>query len=270
MAQTKPVSEILVVDDGSQDATASLVESYAPKVKLISQPNSGVSRARNLGIDNASGDWIAFLDSDDSWEPEKLEFQIKRITSEVGLVYTDAEIFDPEGAATRYSSSVSMHQGKILPQLVVQNFITTSSVLAKRSILKSVGCFPEHLRAIVDWPVWLKIAAQHEVAYIDRPLVKYTMSAGSITRDVAKTLPAHLTVLDEAFTSGGVAEHLQELRKQAYGHAYRVVGCEAARSSQWAIAIRLLLQSACSMPADVQAHKLLLKTVLAAAKIRSW
>ncbi|MBI1347036.1 glycosyltransferase [bacterium] len=99
LVQTCPVHEIILVDDGSTDDSAAIAESYGPPVRVIRQPNQGESVARNRGIDEAQGNWVAFLDADDLWKPEKIERQLSRITPNVSAICTANENLWPAGAA---------------------------------------------------------------------------------------------------------------------------------------------------------------------------
>ncbi len=174
LAQTHPVREIIVVDDGSQDATASVVRGFAAPVRYLHQPNAGVSAARNRGVREASGDWVAFLDADDHWLPEKLDRQMELLQTRPDLHWcgcrpayvkdgepAPAEIPVPLKAFLRAPAAVpffeSLRQG-----LVFQ----TSGVVVRRTVLQETGGFDESLRVNEDRDLWWRIAFRH-------PLVGY-------------------------------------------------------------------------------------------------
>lgn len=140
--QTYPLAEIIVVDDGSSDRTGDIVRTY-PQVHLIQQDNRGVGAARNAGICAATGDWIAFLDSDDAWKPEKTAIQVKEITEDAGVIYDNG--FD------------GVHFGALWHR---QAHITPSGALVRKTALEEVGGFEEArtIMAAEDLHLWLKIA----------------------------------------------------------------------------------------------------------------
>jgi glycosyltransferase involved in cell wall biosynthesis len=102
LAQTHPILEVIVVDDGSTDDSAAIAESVGPPVRVIRQPNQGESVARNRGIDEARGDWVAFLDADDLWKPEKIAKQVAALTPEVGASCTGYYAFQEPGQQILY------------------------------------------------------------------------------------------------------------------------------------------------------------------------
>ncbi len=265
-AQTRPPREVIVVDDGSTDDTAAIAAAAGATVLRVA--NGGAARARNIGIAAAASPWIAFLDADDTWGPEKLERQAA-LFDRYSMSYTDARI-DLEGASVTVSSVAPCPSGLILESLLLNNVITTSSVVARRDVILDAGGFPEAQRAVHDWPLWLRIAAWHPIGFVDAPLVQYRISPGSLSRDLTQTLPGHLDVLEEAFSRRGVAWKLRHLKRRALAGAYRVVGYEAGRSAQWRLAAGLFAHALVHTPADVGAWKALVKVPLAATGVVRW
>jgi glycosyltransferase involved in cell wall biosynthesis len=170
--QSSAVEEIIVVDDGSTDSTAGEISQRFPEIKLIQQPNRGVSAARNAGIRLASFDWIALLDSDDSWLPEKISSirQAKILQPEYLLFHSD-EIWIRHGVRVNAMKKHLKSGGWIFEKCLPLCVISPSAVVFHRSLLATSGYFDESLPACEDYDLWLKICHQYPVCYIDKPLV---------------------------------------------------------------------------------------------------
>lgn len=173
LAQSRPANEIIVIDDGSSDETCSLIQSDYPQVVYLHQPNAGVSAARNLGIKQAKGDWIALLDSDDEWLPEKLEQQADAINAEpeYQLCHCD-EIWIRNGKRVNPMKKHSKSGGWIFDRCLPLCAISPSASIIKKSLLEALGLFDESLPACEDYDLWLKVCSQQPVLYIDEPLLK--------------------------------------------------------------------------------------------------
>jgi glycosyltransferase involved in cell wall biosynthesis len=144
--------EIIVVDDGSKDNTREVVSRYP--VKYIYQENAGISAARNKGLRQSTGDWIAFLDADDYWLPGKLELQVAAIHDE-GLCYCATTKFYNDGRSKAGEFFDASSANSILRY---RNFFNPSSVLVKRDVITQIGGFNEKMPAAEDWEAWLKLS----------------------------------------------------------------------------------------------------------------
>ena len=166
------VDELIVVDDGSTDNTATYIQQNLPQIKLIQQTNQGVSAARNAGIKRASCDWIALLDSDDSWHYNKIstikEHHVKQPNIE--LIHSD-EIWIRNHVRVNAMNKHQKTGGHVFLRCLPLCVISPSAVVLKRSLIESVGYFDESLPACEDYDLWLKICCHHSVHYIDLPLI---------------------------------------------------------------------------------------------------
>jgi glycosyltransferase involved in cell wall biosynthesis len=171
-AQSVPPLEIIVVDDGSTDHTRELLARHYPEVHYIFQQNQGVSQARNTGITAASGEWLALLDSDDRWEPCKLEQQQAAIRATPGckLCHSD-ELWVRNGNRVNPMKKHAKHGGRIFRHCLPLCVISPSAVMIHRDIFREMGLFDETLPACEDYDLWLRICAIYPVLHVDQPLI---------------------------------------------------------------------------------------------------
>lgn len=187
--------EIIVVDDGSTDGTREYLESLNLPIKIISKQNGGVASARNAGIKVALGKYIAFLDSDDSWLPDKLSAQISYLEAhpEIPLVYID-EYIEVNGEVlveTRFQRanvSDDVKNNFLLPGFIQQTPIHTSSVMIRKNVFDEIGYFNETLKIHEDSELWNRISMKYKFGYIDIPLAifRYKDDAEHLMKDFHK------------------------------------------------------------------------------------
>ncbi len=183
LAQTLPARRIIVVDDGSTDATAALLAEY-PQVECLHQENRGVSAARNLGIRHGDSEWVAFLDSDDEWLPEKLAAQFAAWARRPRhrLLHCD-EIWIRNGRRVNPARKHRKRGGRIFQYCLPMCVISPSAAVIHRSLLAETGGFNEALPACEDYDLWLRICCRQPVLYVDRPLLrKYGGHADQLSR----------------------------------------------------------------------------------------
>jgi len=178
LGQTLADYEIIVVDDGSKDNTRQVLQPYLDRIHYIHQDNAGVAAARNTGISAARGDWLAFLDSDDTWHPQKLALQMASIKQTgVGVCFTNV-------AYTKGSESAADVPRLAADQLGEEKIdeplelllddarkVYVQTMLVEKSLLEHVGCFDEQLAAGEDTRVAYRLALQSPFVYINAPLV---------------------------------------------------------------------------------------------------
>lgn len=172
LAQTRLADEVIVVDDGSTDGTDGLVRARFPGVMYRFQRNRGVSAARNLGIREASSDWIALLDSDDEWLPGKLESQLRALADEPEhlLIHCD-EFWYRNGRRVNPGLRHRKVGGRIFERCLPLCVISPSAALIHRSVFDRIGFFDETFEACEDYDFWLRFCARFPVLYVDEPLV---------------------------------------------------------------------------------------------------
>lgn len=173
LSQSRLPDEIIVVDDGSTDATADELPRRFPDVTCLRQANRGVSAARNAGIGHASSTWIAFLDSDDEWLPEKLARQLETLATQphLQICHTD-EIWVRNGRTVKLAQRYEKAGGFIFQRCLPVCAIGPSTVMIHQELLARLGAFDETFEVCEDYDLWLRICCDTEVAYTDEPLVR--------------------------------------------------------------------------------------------------
>ena len=221
LAQTYRDIEVVVVDDGSTDHTGEILAAYGAQVIPLFQENQGVSSARNLGIRSSSGTYVALLDSDDYWLPQKLEQQIAIMESQPGLqVCHTEEIWIRRGVRVNPKKKHQKYSGDIFPYCLPLCVISPSSVCIRRSLFATVGLFDEALPACEDYDLWLRITKTYPVHFIETPLlVKRGGHADQLSRKYWGLDRFRIQALEKLLNSGGLTkmqreETLQELRRK--------------------------------------------------------
>lgn len=172
LAQSYDDFELIVVDDGSTDNTKELLLKYENKIKYIYQDNKGVSSARNSGIKESRGKYISLLDSDDIWRKKKLYEQIKLIDGNPGIrvCYTN-EIWYKNGKHLNQKKKHRKYSGNIFEKCLPLCIISASSVIIAREVFDDVGLFDEDFEVCEDYDLWLRIAMNYNVHFIDKKLI---------------------------------------------------------------------------------------------------
>lgn len=185
LTQTLKVDEIIVVDDGSSDKTEQVIRSYGDKVKYIAQQNAGVSVARNTGIEAAAGNWIAFLDADDEWMPEKIKLQTEHLQRNPDLKWIYSNFYQKQPHSQKLQEA---HGSRTLDELLdgrdfFEDYFTafvnhghlwTCTVIIQKEVFEKTGPFEPGMKRAQDNDLWYRIAYQYpKIGYLRQPLAVY-------------------------------------------------------------------------------------------------
>jgi len=228
--QTFKDFEIIIINDGSTDHTEEwILQQDDPKLRVVSQKNCGKSAARNAGILAARGNYLAFLDADDLWEPSKIELQVNYLDRypRTGLVYTWTVLADSNGRPTGRLIS-SRAAGDVWKDLVRDNILTCGSTpMVRRECFRTVGLFSKDLPLAQDWDMWIRIAAYYPFAVIEKPLVRYRQHDKNTSMKLDEMYRCNTLVLERAFQATSI--DISTIRGQAYQSLCLYLGWVAIR-----------------------------------------
>jgi glycosyltransferase involved in cell wall biosynthesis len=202
-------------------------------IQYVKTENNGVSAARNLGIKKANGDWIAFCDADDIWFSEKLKTQFDSLAGDLWS-YTDSFYMGSlykEG--TKRSHLSKLCNGNVFNALILENVVTTSSVLIKKQVVQKCNGFDETLPALEDWQLWLSIAKEHPISLVKEPMLNYRVYSGSTSRNARAMLPLHIKVINSVI----MGNSFNKLKNLALSKAYSICSHIAEQGKDYSFAL---------------------------------
>ena len=224
VSQTVCPHEIVVVDDGSRDGSAKVARSFGDLVRVVEQPNAGAAAARNRGIEVATGDWIAFLDSDDEWDARKLELQLAAASRfpEAKLVFcdtivrSDKEVLMPSrfalgglyGEERERDGAFAVYDRSLFSRMLNQSRVITSAVMVRRELPELQ--FPEKIWGSEDWGLWLTLAIHYRFASVDQVLVTMHQQGDNISSVKGKLYRNDTYVLGELLADGSLTDPERE------------------------------------------------------------
>jgi len=200
LTQVTPPAEVIVIDDGSTDETPQVVQQF-PSVRYICQANRGPSAARNRGIAEATGRWIAFLDADDWWLPDKISLQLHAAAThpEAALIYTSSLLVTSEGEQLL---SCAVEPGCIWPTLRYRNCISGGSgAMVRRDVLLAEGGFDEMLISTEDWDMWVRLARKYQFAAVQSAVTMVCDAPCSLSTQYERTIKNTEAMLDKTLVS---------------------------------------------------------------------
>lgn len=202
LKQTYTDYELIVIDDGSTDRTAKTIREITDsRIKLFGYENAGVSVARNRGICQATGEYIAFLDADDLWTRDKLEKQLAVLEAnpEAGVAYSRTSFIDTQGNFLYNCDPVSF-EGNVLKELLLANFLQNgSNPLIRKTAIETIGEFDSSVNSSEDWDYYLRLAACYPFAVVPKYQILYRRTSNNASSNVERMKYTSYIVLDRAY-----------------------------------------------------------------------
>jgi glycosyltransferase involved in cell wall biosynthesis len=263
LAQTYPDIEVLIIDDGSTDGTAQVVAPFLAdaRVRYRRQENGGQAVAKNRGIRESTGQYVAFLDADDLWAPDKLEAQIPLFAASraVGVVYSAFVYIDEKGNPLPHVPH-NLHRGRVSGPLLTSNFVGFGTSVVRRECFERLGSFKENLGMGIDYDLWLRFSTQYEFDYVDRPLLYYREWPGQMSRNWNTRYLNGIEIMKDFLRDfpDAVDKHTAD---EAWAHTYAGFGY-SMRASRRREALRLYLRALRFKPGYLPAWKGIAATLL--------
>lgn len=255
--------EVIVIDDQSTDNTWSVLEGYGDRIRKVRQEKGGPYKARNLGAKLARGQWLAFLDADDDWMPDKLARQLALGHDGNDLVFTDRLNFgDISAVKERQSDCVPLYDGDVFEHLLQRNFITLSSVIMRKEAFERLGGFSVTDFGVQDWDLWLRYAASGgRVGLVREPLTRYRIHAEQMSLDLDARARDRMAVVQRALATPRGQHVPFQVRRQALSSVWEVGAWQAAPQYRGK-ALGWFFQAARLWPWNLRLYKGMAKCVL--------
>lgn len=250
LAQTYKNLEIIVIDDGSKDNSLETLKKYGDKITVLTQQNQGVSRARNNGTANSNGEYIAFLDADDIWLPEKLETQMQRFfdDAEIGLVHCSMDFIDPNDQPC--GENYNGMEGNVAEEFLrFEKGVVVgagSTGVVTRRIFDELGGFDERLSTAADWDFCYRLATKYKLGFVRKPLVLYRIHNSNMHGNIAVMEHDMMLGFDKAFDG-----ETKLNRRECYGNLHKTLAGSYFRAKKYKDFVRQAAKSILAQPLNL-------------------
>jgi glycosyltransferase involved in cell wall biosynthesis len=266
LAQSYPQVEVLVVDDGSTDDTPAIMRQFhaEARVRALRQPNGGQARARNQGVAASRGQFVAFLDADDEWLPDKLARQMPlfRDRPGLGVVHSEFERMDADGQPLPRGTPVRMHRGRVSGPLLIENFVSFQTAVVRRECLERYGAFDESVRMGDDYELFLRLSAHYEFDFVPEATIRYRIWPGQMSKNYRRRYEYGIRTMQTFLERHpGLVE--PSVVRTAWAHTYKGRGdCALWREQQWGAAFRDYLRALSFRPGYWPAWHSMLRSLI--------
>lgn len=250
LSQTLADLELIVVDDGSADATPELVRAIAdPRLRYVRIDHSGISAALNAGMRSARGNFVARLDSDDVWLPDALAVLVEVLEAqpEIGVAYAQGQAMDAQGNLIDHIQGMRPRfPDDTLRSMVFDDCTCNVALMARRECFERAGCYDETLTANEDWDMWLRVARHYRFCFVDRVLVRIRWHEDNFTKMTAphfrEVLRQRAVPLDKLFSDPELPAAVRSMQSVAYANVYQFCCLRSFEAREFRMAAREFLR----------------------------
>lgn len=251
LAQTYTNTEVIVVDDGSKDESHTILRGYGDKIKFLEQQNQGVSLARNNGVANSSGAFVAFLDADDMWLPAKLERQMQKFfdDKEIGLVHCSMSYIDPDDEVC--GEERNGKQGWLAEEILKfkEGVVigAGSTGVVRRDVFDEVGGFDRRCSTAADWDFCYQVATKYKIGFVPDALVLYRLHGSNMHSNIGVMEHDMMIGFEKAFSGETSAD-----RRECFGNLHKTLAGSYFYAGQYTAFLRHSIKSIWNRPSNLE------------------
>lgn len=253
LGQTYSNLEAIVVDDGSTDNSQEILERYADRVTIIQQSNSGVCVARNRGVAESKGEFIAFLDADDVWLPSKIEKQVRAFEESPNAGIVHVGVIDIDDSGNQIQTKLNGMSGKVSHEFLLWEKPVIlgggSGTMISRRVFENIGGFDSQLSTSADWDLYYRICRKFEAAFVPEPLLYYRLHGSNMHGNISGMENEMAIFLEKAFDTDD--PQVLALKNRAMSNYHRTLSGSYLHTGSYGRAITHAVKSVMYRPASI-------------------